>query len=64
VAALDTLRKTAKRWLRAVRAGDPEARARLVRAYPGAPGRPALRDVQYALARERSYESWIALTRR
>ena len=52
----------AKRWLKALRAGDAEARARLARAYPAAPARPALRDVQYALAQEYGHESWITLT--
>jgi uncharacterized protein len=57
------LRKAAKRWLKSIRAGDPEARARLNRAHPAAPEQPTLRDVQHALARERGFESWIALTR-
>lgn len=60
---LDNLRKAAKRWLKALRDGDPAARARLASAYPGAPPRPTLRDVQHALARERGHESWTALTR-
>ena len=59
----DNLRKAARRWLKALRAGDAEARARLTRAYPTAPQAPTLRDVQHALARERGFESWIALTR-
>jgi uncharacterized protein len=59
----DTLRKTAKRWLKSLRDGDAEARARLARAYPDAPANPTLRDVQHALARERGHESWIALKR-
>ena len=59
----DNLRKAAKRWLKSIRAGDVEARARLNRAYPAAPEAPTLRDVQHALARERGFESWIALTR-
>ncbi|HXW06398.1 MAG TPA: ankyrin repeat domain-containing protein [Vicinamibacterales bacterium] len=59
----DNLRKAARRWLKAVRRGEPDARARLARAYPDAPEAPTLRDVQHALARERGYESWIALTR-
>ena len=33
----------------------------MLRAYPGAPEQATLRDVQHALARERGYESWIAL---
>jgi hypothetical protein len=61
--SLDNLRKEAKRWLRALRAGDAGARARLERAYPGAAPEPVLRDVQHALAREYGQESWIALTR-
>src|SRR5205085_4093461 len=38
------------------------ARVRLLRAYPAAPAKPVLRDVQHALARERGYESWKAMT--
>jgi predicted nicotinamide N-methyase len=63
VTTLDNFRKAAKRWLESVRDGDAEARARLVRAYPAAPPQPTLRDVQHAVARERGYESWLALTR-
>jgi hypothetical protein len=36
---LDSLKKEAKRWLDALRAGDPDARARLARVFP--PGIPA-----------------------
>jgi hypothetical protein len=60
---LDNLRKTAKRWLKALRANDAEARARLVRAYPDVSVEPTLRDVQHALARARGYESWKAMIR-
>lgn len=60
---LDNLRKTAKRWLKALRDGNADARVRLLRAYPAAPERATLRDVQHALARERGYESWSALTK-
>jgi hypothetical protein len=59
--SLENLKKEAKRWLRALRAGDSEARARLDRAYPEAPREPVLRDVQHALARERGQQGWIAL---
>src|SRR5438093_6387887 len=59
--SLDNLRKEAKRWLKALRDGDAEARARLERAYPAAPATPVLRDVQHALAREHGRDSWIAL---
>jgi len=58
---LDTLRKSAKRWLKAVRAGDPDARDRLTRAWPGAPATPALRDIQHALAIEYGQENWTGL---
>jgi hypothetical protein len=63
VTTLDNLRKAAKRWLRALRNGDADARARLGRAYPSAKEPITLRDVQHALARERGYESWIALAK-
>jgi hypothetical protein len=49
---LDNLKKEAKRWLKAVRASDAAARARLTRAWPEAPQAPGLRDMQHALARE------------
>ena len=38
--SVDTLKKEAKRWLKALRAGDDEARARLLRSWPGAPETP------------------------
>ena len=60
---MDTLRKEAKRWLKALRANDPDARARLERVYPDAPTAPVLRDVQHALARERGHENWLAMKR-
>ena len=59
--SLETLRKEAKRWLKALRAQDPQAHERLHRSHPGAPLQPGLRDVQYALAREHGAESWAAL---
>jgi hypothetical protein len=59
--SLANLRKEAKRWLKDLRAGDAEARARLHRAYPDAPSGPVLRDVQQALAREHGYDNWLAL---
>ena len=58
---LETLKKDAKRWLKALRAGDAKARQRLVAAWPQAPAEAALRDVQHALAREYGLDSWIAL---
>jgi hypothetical protein len=48
---LENLRKEAKRWLKALRAGDAGARSRLLAATPHAPADPGLRDVQLAVAR-------------
>ena len=59
--SLDTLKKEAKRWLAALRQDDPQARERLRKAYPDAPGRPVLRDVQHALACEYGQENWKQL---
>jgi hypothetical protein len=57
MSTLDNLRKTAKRWLKPIRANDTDAQT------PGAPSNPTLRDVQYALAREQGYESWADIRR-
>ena len=59
--SLETLKKEAKRWLKALRAGDAEARRRLVAVTPAAPANPSLRDVQLALAREHDLPGWAAL---
>lgn len=59
--SLETLKKEAKRWLKALRAGGTQARARLERSYPGAPKTPGLRDVQHALALEHDSASWAVL---
>jgi uncharacterized protein len=59
--SLESFRKEAKRWLRALRDHEPKAHARMHRAWPGAPEQPGLRDVQCALAREYGYTSWGAL---
>jgi len=59
--SLDTLRKEAKRWLKALRAQDEQAHNRLRRSYPDAPPQLGLRDVQHALAREHGMDSWSAL---
>jgi ankyrin repeat protein len=64
VSTLDNFRKDAKRWLKALRAADADARARFERAYPGGPAAPTLRDVQHALAREQGAVSWVALRER
>src|SRR5262245_58021710 len=42
VSTLDNLRREAKRWLRAIRAGDVAAIRRLHRAHPGASSLPVL----------------------
>jgi ankyrin repeat protein len=60
-ARLETVKKEAKRWLKALRAGEAEAKRRLDAATPGAPAEPALRDVQLALAREYGLDGWSAL---
>lgn len=59
--SVETLRKDAKRWLKALRAAEPDAKRRLTTAWPTAPTEPGLRDVQHALAREYGCESWSAL---
>jgi hypothetical protein len=58
---LDNLKKEAKRWLKALRANDEQARARLERIYPNAPAEPGLRDIQHALALEHGLAGWTAL---
>jgi hypothetical protein len=63
MSTLDNFRKSAKRWLRALRSDDADAHARLKRADPHAPSDPALCDVQHALAREHGHKSWIDLRR-
>ena len=60
---LENLKKEAKRWLKAVRAKDAEALARLARSL-SAPGEPTLRDIQHALAIEHGVEGWSALTKK
>jgi hypothetical protein len=58
---LESLKKEARRWRKALQAGDPGARARLENVLPVAPASPALRHVQLALAREHGYPGWAAL---
>jgi hypothetical protein len=58
---LESLKKEAKRWLAAIRAGDSDARGRFERALPGAVGSPGLREVQHALAREQGFDGWADL---
>jgi hypothetical protein len=58
---LERLKKEAKHWLKALRAGDEKARARLTSALPDAPDAPTLRDVQHAIASELEVPGWAAL---
>ena len=58
---VETLRKDAKRWLKALRAGNADARARLAAALESPPPGPGLRDVQLALAREYGLAGWTEL---
>ena len=60
---LESLKKEAKRWLAALHAHDPAARARFERALPNAPATPTLRDAQLALAREHGFAGWPDLRR-
>jgi hypothetical protein len=59
--SLETLKKEAKRWLKALRAGNSRAQARLSAATGAAPANPSLREVQFALAREHGLSGWAAL---
>src|SRR5882672_5814326 len=70
--SLETLRKEAKRWLKAIRGGDVRARERLnaamgspairaAAAGTASPTTPGLRDIQLALAREYGLPGWSAL---
>jgi hypothetical protein len=58
---LDNLKKEAKRWLKALRAKDEQARRRLHSAWPEAPAEPGLRHLQHALALEFGLAGWAAL---
>jgi ankyrin repeat protein len=58
---LANFQKEAKRWLKAIGAGDARAIARLAQALDPAPASPSLRDVQLALAREYGFTGWSAL---
>ena len=58
---LENLKKEAKRWLKALRQDDAQARRRFETAYPDGPAEPVLRDVQHALAREYEFENWTQL---
>src|SRR6185503_16237003 len=57
---LESFRKEAKRWLKALRANDQQALNRLTVIHPGYKS-PTLRVVQHALALENGFPSWAAL---
>jgi hypothetical protein len=59
---LESLRKEAKRRLKALRAGDPQEHDRLGQIHPGHKA-ATLRVVQHALALEYGFSSWAALKR-
>ncbi len=61
---LENLKREAKRWLKALHAGDDQAHARLLRSLPTKPATPTLRDVQHALALEHGLSGWDALKER
>jgi len=58
---LDNLRREARRWLKALRKDNPQARERFEHAYPKHTATPVLRDVQHALAREHGFDNWKEL---
>jgi uncharacterized protein len=58
---LDALRKEAKRWRKAIEAGDADATARYAAAVRDPRPAPKLREVQHALAGEYGFASWAAL---
>ena len=60
-ATLESLKKEAKRWLKALREGDAAARERLRRVLPNARADISLREVQHALALEHGVAGWIVL---
>jgi len=60
-ASLESLKKEAKRWLKALREGDADARERLRRVLPKAGPELGLREVQHALALEHGLAGWAAL---
>ena len=56
--SLDSLRKEAKAWLKAIRAGDADAVARFARLHHQVPQSPGLRDVHHAIALEFGARGW------
>lgn len=58
---LEQQRKRAKELLKAARAGEPEALARLARLGPAAGNAPRLADAQRVIALESGFRSWARL---
>lgn len=58
---LETIRRQARRWLKAIQAGDGPAIARFRQLIPNHAGTPKLREVQHALARDYGFPNWAAL---
>ena len=58
---LEALRREAKRWHKAVLAGDAKALERFHLVYPAGSAAVRLREVQQALAREHGFASWAGL---
>ena len=59
--SLEQLRRRAKDLLRALRAGDAAAVARVAAAHPHPPGEARLADAQLVIAREHGFASWPRL---
>ncbi len=59
--SLEHLKGEAKRWLKALRQGNPEAIERFRLSHPRPPAAPGLRDLHLALAREYGFPGWAAL---
>src|SRR5271166_335744 len=59
--SLDSVKREAKRWLKASNAGDEDARRRLAAIWPKAPPEPGLRHIQHALALDYGFAGWHAL---
>ncbi len=60
--SLESLKKEAKHWLKALRTGDSDAHTRFRQVLPTEQGEPGLRRVQHALALEHGFDGWLALT--
>ena len=59
--SLESLKREAKRWLKALRENVEDARDRFAKSLPDATDSPTLRTIQHALARELGFPGWTAL---